>query len=145
MNYRIEEKQAFKVRGISQTFNYETCFKEIPNFWKQERGSIIGEFGIALNNEENMTYIIADYQEHTKEGTLYTIPSYTWAIFSCEGPLPHTLQQLNSYIFNEWLQTSEYNYVGDYCIELYSDPSQYKKGTQDTKYYSEIWIPVIKK
>ncbi|MEG0693778.1 MAG: AraC family transcriptional regulator, partial [Oscillospiraceae bacterium] len=35
--------------------------------------------------------------------------------------------------------------AAEYNIEMYTDPKDYKNGTQDENYYSEIWIPVKKK
>ena len=31
------------------------------------------------------------------------------------------------------------------CIEVYDDAAKYKNGTQNQDYYSEMWIPVVKK
>lgn len=33
----------------------------------------------------------------------------------------------------------------NFSTRYYDDPSKYEKGTQDEKYYCEIWIPVKKK
>lgn len=36
--------------------------------------------------------------------------------------------------------------IGAGChIEMYSNPTDYPKGTGDENYYSEIWIPVRRK
>jgi AraC family transcriptional regulator len=53
-----------------------------------------------------------------------TIPSFTWAVFPCIGPLPDAQQDVNTRIFSEWLPA---------------------KGTSDKNYLSEIWIPVARK
>lgn len=48
-------------------------------------------------------------------------------------------------IFTEWLPAlKEYEFAAGYCVEMYDDPTKYPNGTQDEKYYCEIWIPVIK-
>ena len=75
-----------------------------------------------------------------------TIPAFTWAVFSCDGPLPAALQDVNTKIFSEWLPAlKEYEFAAGYCVEMYDVPDKYPKGTQDEHYHSEIWIPVQKK
>ena len=67
-------------------------------------------------------------------------------IFPSTGALPNALQGVNQRIFTEWLPAmQEYEFAAGYCVEYYDDPSKYEKGTQDDKYYCEIWIPVKKK
>lgn len=67
-------------------------------------------------------------------------------IFPSTGALPNALQGVNHRIFTEWLPAmQEYEFAAGYCVEYYDDPSKYEKGTQDDKYYCEIWIPVKKK
>lgn len=70
-----------------------------------------------------------------------TIPAFT-----CVGPLPRALQEVNVKIFAEWLPAlREYDFAAGYCVEYYDDSRKYEKGTLDDKYYCEIWIPVKKK
>lgn len=35
MEYRTEEKQAFKVMGVSRNFSYGTAETDIPRFWDE--------------------------------------------------------------------------------------------------------------
>lgn len=60
-------------------------------------------------------YGTAYNRRHIRRGCL------TWAVFSCDGPMPEALQ------------------------EVYDAPGKYPKGTLDEKYHSEIWIPVRKR
>ena len=56
------------------------------------------------------------------------------------------MQDVNTRIFSEWLPAiKDYEFAAGYCVEYYDDPSKYEKGTQNEKYYCEIWIPVKKK
>lgn len=56
------------------------------------------------------------------------------------------MPEMNEKIFKEWLPNSNaYEIAAGYNIEIYSNPQDFKKGTNDEEYYSEIWIPVKKK
>ena len=56
------------------------------------------------------------------------------------------MQEINEKIFKEWLPSrNEYEIAAGYNIEIYSNPDDYKNGTDDEKYYCEIWIPIKKK
>lgn len=60
--------------------------------------------------------------------------------------MPDTMQDVNTKIFTEWLPAlKEYEFAAGYCVEMYDDPTKYPNGTQNEKYYCEIWIPVKKK
>ncbi|MDD3401381.1 MAG: AraC family transcriptional regulator [Eubacteriales bacterium] len=158
MDYKIVEKEAFKVIGSSKMFNMESSYHEIPEFWTQhyQRGYgkyISGMYGVCIeSNESNkeFEYLIADdYREDRKlpeQFKVFEIPKHTWAIFPCVGPMPKALQNVNSKIFSEWLPNcKDYQLGGGYNVEFYSCPSDYKDGTQDEKYYSQIWIPLVRK
>ena len=95
-------------------------------------------------------YLIADpytQGQDVPEGFVKrTIPEFTWAVFPCVGPMPVALQDVNTKIFTEWLPAlKEYEFAAGYCVEMYDDPMKYPNGTQDEKYYCEIWIPVKQK
>ena len=156
MTYKIERKDSFKVIGKKENFSYENAKKEIPLFWQRvftdSTNTIRGQYGVNIDKTmsgERFDYIIADPYDGQKAESGYvieTIPSFEWAVFSCIGALPHALQDVNKKIFSEWLPAlKDYEFASGYCIEYYSDPMKYEKGTMDEKYYSEIWIPVKKK
>ena len=158
MNYKIEEKESFTVLAAAKRFDYETCRQEIPAFWKQhyEQGNgayICGMFGINIDEKmghDSFEYLIADLYDPSREVpagfVTRTIPAFTWAVFSCDGPMPTALQDVNTKIFSEWLPAlKEYEFAAGYCIEFYDAPDQYPNGLQDEQYHSEIWIPIRKK
>lgn len=158
MNYKIVKKESFKVAGVSKRFDYETCKAEIPKFWAEHKQSeadkhIMGMFGINIDEQmggKDFEYLIADIcgsETKPQPGVqIRTIPEFTWAIFSCDGPMPEALQDVNTKIFSEWLPAlKEYEFAAGYCIEMYDDASKYPKGIADENYHSEIWIPVKKK
>lgn len=158
MDYKIVEKEAFKVIGASKMFNGETSYKNIPAFWTQHYQSgngkyICGMYGVCIEANETgqeFEYLIADDYNAEKnlpsDFKVFEIPNHTWAIFPCVGPMPKALQDVNTKIFSEWLPNcTDYEIAGGYNIEYYTDIKNYEKGNQDEKYYSEIWIPIKKK
>ena len=158
MNYKIVKKESFTVLGSSKKFDYKNCKEEIPVFWKEhfEKGNgkyVCGMFGINIDEsmgKDSFEYLIADIYNpvvDVPEGFITkTIPAFTWAVFSCDGPMPTALQDVNKKIFSEWLPAlKEYEFAAGYCVEMYDAPDKYPKGTQDENYHSEIWIPIKKK
>ena len=154
MDYKIEKKEAFTVIADAKTFPYEGAKEAVPRFWQEhfqsgKGGTVMGTYGINIDEEmgqETFEYLIADpYRgQLVPEGFVTrTIPAFDWAVFPCVGPMPQALQDVNTKIYTEWLPAmGEQEFAAGYCVEYYDDPSQYEKGTQDEKYYCEIWIPV---
>lgn len=158
MNYKIVDKESFTVLAVSKKFDYENCKQEIPRFWQEHyaKGNgkyICGMFGINIDEKmghDSFEYLIADLYDPKVEipngFETRTIPAFTWAVFSCDGALPTSLQDVNTKIFSEWLPAlKEYEFAAGYCIEMYDAADKYPKGTQDENYHSEIWIPIRKK
>ncbi len=112
-----------------------------------------GMYGVNIDESmgnDTFEYLIAD--DYVSESdipngfVLKTIPKHTWAVFPCKGAMPDSMQNVNKKIFSEWLPSSkDYEIAAGYCIEMYSNASEYPKGIQDENYYSEIWIAVKKK
>ncbi len=154
MEYRVEEKPAFRVMGVSKIFSYETANADIPQYWDEIHVQaavkpVEGMYGICFDEEmggNRFRYMIADDLEEGKAGEknleTYEVPRHTWAIFPCRGAMPLSLQEVNRRIFSEWLPASNYEIAEGYNIEYYSDPAEFKDGTQDPDYYAEVWIPV---
>ena len=158
MNYKIVDKESFTVLAVSKKFDYENCKQEIPKFWQEHyaKGNekyVCGMFGINIDEKmgnDSFEYLIADLYDPTVEipegFKTQTIPAFTWAVFSCDGPLPAALQDVNTKIFSEWLPAlKEYEFAAGYCVEMYDAADKYPNGTMDENYHSEIWIPVRKK
>lgn len=158
MDYKIEKKEAFTVIARAKTFPYEGAKELVPRFWQEHiknggAKTVMGMFGINIDEEmggNTFEYLIADLCEPEREApngyVKRTVPSFTWAVFPCRGPMPVALQDVNTKIYTEWLPAlKDYEFAAGYCVEMYSDPSKYKKGTLDEDYYSEIWIPVKQK
>ncbi|MBI4857842.1 MAG: AraC family transcriptional regulator [Acetobacterium woodii] len=155
MNYRIEQKTAFRIIGTGQPLHkeIEKNFEIVPQMWQTAAtdGTIqklaelmdqqpMGLLGVSVcNDTEEWKYLIAVSSTKDIDDSLeeYAVPAATWAIFSGNGT-NQSIQELERRIVTEWLPTSGYEYGNAPDIEVYinADP-------QNTQY--EVWIPVIKK
>ena len=155
MEYRIEEKPAFNVMGISRMFSYEAA--DIPKYWDEvyigvEKKPVMGMYGISYDEEmtgNSFRYMIADdlVEDTAKENNLeiHEIPAHKWAIFPCRGPMPMPIHEVNRRIFSEWLPENNYEVAEGYNIEYYSNTDDFKDGINDPEYYAEVWIPIKEK
>ena len=155
MNYRIEEKEGFRIVGISQPLNkeIEKNFSIVPQMWGKAAmdgtisklaaimtGPPMGLLGVsACSDDEEWKYLIAVSSSHPAEENFeeYHVPASTWAIFPGSGTST-SIQELEQRILSEWLPTSGYEYANAPDIEVYlnADP-------ENAQY--EVWIPVVKK
>ena len=155
MNYRIKKKEAFRIVGLSAPMknNTEENFSVVPQLWGKadQEGfipklasmmntSIMGILGVsACFDNEQWKYFISVATSLPAEAPLeeYTVPAYTWAIFSGEGACPQAIQELERRIVTEWLPTSGYEYDNGPDIEVYLEPDP-------SKARFEVWIPVVR-
>lgn len=163
MNYRIIEKDAFRIVGIIK--RVPTMFHgvnpEIAAMWESLNDRMIRELK-NLSNVEPVGLISAsvNFSEGRMEekggldhyiGVATTdpcpenlealeVPSYTWAVFESIGPFPDTLQDVWGRIYAEWFPTSNYEQTEGPEILWNAD-----KDTSSPNFKSEIWIPVVKK
>lgn len=158
MNYRIEQKEAFKIVGVKQhyTINIEENFADVPMFWqKTVQSGIIqticsyadrepyGLLGVStcMNGKDFDYYIAAATNKETPpEFVEYTVPECTWAIFECVGAMPTALQNLQGRIVSEWLPTSGFEYADAPDIEVYFEGNQ-----KADDYKCEVWLPINRK
>jgi len=158
MEYKLEEKEAFRVIGLKRSLKYETASTEIPKIWttffrKNPFSKIKPKYAVNFDSDmgsDTFDYMICDdYNEDikvSKDFDIIEIPKFTWVIFSCVGPANIKMPETNEKIFKEWLPNStEYKIAAGYNIEMYSNPNDYKNGINDENYYSEIWIPIESK
>lgn len=156
MEYRIEKRNAFRIVGVSAPLEkeIEKNFETVPKLWGKAAGEgIISELVARMNGEpkgilgvsscnetEEWTYYIGVASDTAcREGlTEYEVPAATWAIFSGEGTMPHSVQELEKRIVTEWLPTSGFEYANGPDLEVYlnADP-------QNALF--EVWIPVSQK
>ena len=170
MEYKVTTMFQFKVIGFQKEFDYETAYQEIPKFWDeicekyaanvyagnepaspQEKAIIdhcIGEYGVCIDDigGGKIRYLVAGKYSggDAPEGmVVYEFPRGDWAVFDCIGPIPESLQSLNTRIFKEWLPGNpDYELYGNANVEWYDCVNGEKT---DKDYHSAIWIPVKKK
>lgn len=168
-NVKIERVPAFQIIGFSKTFQFDSAYQEIPKFWNEiftnylqpvfrfglfkneiEQAILenkIGEFGVCIDENKNgeFTYLIAGKYMGGPVPTgmnVVSFPELEWAKFKVVGPMPTSLQNMNTKIFRDWLPHHlEYKIAKGYNIEWYSE----KGRTTDDDYESAIWIPITKK
>ena len=148
LDYRITEKAAFTIVGTKRRFNSETSYQEIPKYWNEwlsDPKGLKGMFVVCLDMDgKDFDYWIADLYapwDDIQEGCeTYLIPGSYWAEFVCKGPLPESLQTVNTQIWSEWLPSlTGYELAGNYSLEVYMPPAEDPADT-----ISYIWIPLKK-
>lgn len=163
MNYRIVEKESFRIVGIMKrvpilfhgvnpeiasmwtSLNEETInlLKELSNV--EPRGMISASANFSEGRMEEKGeldhYIgVATTRECPDHLTQLEVPASTWAVFTAVGPFPDTLQDVWGRIYSEWFLVSSY--------ELAAGPEILWNENHDVTspaFRSEIWIPVVKK
>ena len=162
MDYKIIEKKAFDIieKVVTHSVEDSANAKSIPEFWSRshqdgtvktlmnvttDRTFIFGVcYGNLPENAKTFDYSIA--ATYAKDAVVpegfrrNTIPARTWAVFECKGAMPNAIQDLWHKIVSEFFPTSSYKPTYEMDIEAYSEGNM-----GDPDYYSEIWIPVVKK
>ena len=168
MDYVVEKMSGFKVIGFEREFQFESGYENIPKFWDEfcikymqpmmQNGKpsneveqvitdcCIGEFGVCIDDigkDGKFRYLIAGTYKGgaVPEGmATYEFPDMDWAKFRCVGPMPGSLQSVNTKVFQEWLPgNTEYKIAMGCNIEWYSNGD-----TKAADYESGIWVPVVK-
>lgn len=155
MNYRVENKDEFRIVGVSTklTKEMEINFENVPKLWGKVHaeglipklmdmtdGVLKGVMGVSACNGDDCRYYVAvtscaPLSEGLEE---FTVPAAQWAIFSGRGAMPTAIQELEKRIITEWLPSSGYEYGNAPDIELYMN-----EDPQNSIF--EVWIPIVKK
>ncbi|MBE5104774.1 AraC family transcriptional regulator [Bacillus thuringiensis] len=163
MNYRIEEKEPFRIIGIQKRVPivFNGVNEEIASMWKSlDHESIqtlkslsniepTGLISASTNFSERRMeekgeldhYIgVATTKDCPEQFKQLEVAASTWAIFEAVGPFPDALQNVWGRIYSEWFPSSNY--------ELAKGPEilwNEQKDISSPNFKSEIWIPVLKK
>jgi AraC family transcriptional regulator len=163
MNYRIEDKEAFRIVGIKkrvpiifQGVNpeiatmFESLTPELINEIKglsnvQPSGLISASTNFSEGRMEEQGecdhYIGAATTKDAPDGMAHLdVPACTWAVFAAVGSFPSALQEVWGRIYSEWFPSSDY--------ELSEGPEilwNEHKDVASPQFKSEIWIPIKKK
>ena len=164
MNVTYEKKDALTFIGYHTEIAPDEGFRKCPEFWDRaytrkyarlwqtmqpetpiEKALLahgIGMFAICSCNGNGFTYWIAGLYQggEVPEGLeLYSLPASEWAVFTTKGPMPDSLQELITYVWQEWFPTEGMKRQADdmASLEVYSagDP-------QSPDYESGIWVPL---
>ena len=162
MNYRIEQKEDFKMFGayieISTVDNQN--FTSVPKFWETCRANgTMAKIREAASLDCNEPLHAASYNctdtSHSymigyfvpangvsQDFFILSVPAATWAVFSTEELSMQEAARQSALmwkrIFTEWFATSGYELANAPELELH-----HKKG--DNTFITEIWIPICKK
>ena len=163
MNYRIVEKESFKLVGFKKRVPiiFEGVNQEIAQMTEFLTPEVIKQLK-AISNVEPMGIIsastnfsegrmeekgeldhyigVATSGDEIAEFDALKIDACTWAVFESIGPFPETLQNVWGRVYSEWFPSSGYELVEGPEILWNESPD-----TGNPKYRSEIWIPVKKK
>ncbi|MBL3641789.1 AraC family transcriptional regulator [Bacillus sp. RHFB] len=163
MNYRIEEKEAFRIIGIKKRVPiiFNGVNPEIASMWKSLDEKTINELKNLSNVEPlGLLSASANFSEGRLEEkgeldhyigaattrecpdnlTQLKVDASTWAVFEAVGPFPETLQNVWGRIYSEWFPSSNYEQREGPEI-LWNE----NKDITSPTFKSEIWIPVMKK
>lgn len=169
MDYIVEKMENFKIIGLEREVSFDSSYEQIPKYWNEVCEKYLGRlmrtgkpenefeetllkchvglFGVCIHdsgNSDKFRYMIAGIWqgEAVPEGmTTYEFPDMEWAKFLCKGPMPGSLQSVNTKIFREWLPGNpQYEIAMEASVEWYSEGD-----TQAVDYESAIWIPVKRK
>ncbi len=162
MNYRIEQKEAFEMFGVTTDISTmdNKNFESIPKFWETCRSNgTIAKIRKACSLDGNTPLHAAMYNctdishaymighfvpiSGAPQGfEMLNVPASMWAIFpTAELSMAESAQQaafMWKRIFTEWFVTLGYELASAPELELH-----YKKG--EDKYVTEIWVPIVAK
>ena len=163
MNYRIEEKEAFRIVGIKKRVPiiFHGVNPEIAAMWKRLNDDMIKKLK-ELSNVEPLGILQAstNFSEGRMEEkggldhyigvattekcpdnlTQLEIRTSTWVVFESVGPFPDTLQDTWGRIYSEWFPSSNYELAEGPEILWNED-----KDTTSPTFKSEIWIPIARR
>ncbi|QDY83596.1 AraC family transcriptional regulator [Paenibacillus polymyxa] len=163
MNYRIEEKGAFRIVGIQKRVPiiFNGVNPEIAAMWESLDGETINNLK-RISNVEPMGLLsastnfsegrmeekggldhyigVATTKECPDNLTQLEVAASTWAVFEAVGSFPDTLQDVWGRIYSEWFPSSNYEQIEGPEI-LWNE----SKDITSPTFKSEIWIPILKK
>ncbi|RAL21366.1 AraC family transcriptional regulator [Thermoflavimicrobium daqui] len=163
MNYRLEEKEAFRIVGIKKRVPiiFKGVNPVIASMWesldhekidqlkKLSNVEPIGLLSASTNFSEGRMQEKGELDHYIGVVTTKECPdnleqlevsASTWAVFEVIGSFPDTLQNIWGRIYSEWFPSSNYEQIGGPEILWNED-----KDITSPTFKSEIWIPISKK
>lgn len=167
MNVTYETKDAMTFIGFHTEIAPNEGYKKCPEFWDKEFSEKyadlwqtmkpktpieeailengIGMFAICAETDNAFTYWIAGLYKGkaVPQGLeLFSFPKSDWAIFTAKGPMPNSLQTLNTQVWEEWAPSIQkmYDINCKASLEIYSPGNP-----TSPNYECGIWVPIKKK
>ena len=166
MDVNYEHKSDMTFIGYHTEITPDEGYKKCPEFWDKEYAAKyarlwqtmkpetpveeailengIGMYAICDEGANGFSYWIAGLYKggEVPEGLeLFTFPESDWAIFTAKGPMPQSLQMLNTQVWNDWAPNIKTMYeIGSSSLEIYS-----AMNPQSADYECGIWVPIKKK
>ncbi len=166
MNATYEHKREMTFIGYHTRIAPEEGYQKCPEFWDKEFAAKyarlwqtmqpetpveaailengIGMYAICADDANGFAYWIAGLYKggDVPEGLeLFTFPEGDWAVFTTKGPMPASLQTLNTRVWQEWAPNIKTMYdIAPSSLEVYSagDP-------MSPDYECGILVPIRKK
>ena len=162
MNYRIVEKEAFRIVGIKKrvpiVFHgvnpaiaamwHSLTAEDIRTLKQLSNVEPLGIISASTNFSEGRMEEQGELDHYIGVATTEPCPPHlsqlevaaaTWAVFEAVGPFPAALQEVWGRIYSEWFPSSVYQLAEGPEI-LWNE----SKDTTSPTFRSEIWIPVLK-
>lgn len=166
MNVKYEEKPMMTFIGYYTEIRPDEGYQKCPEFWDKEYAQKyaslwktmkpeneiekaildngIGMFALCTESEKGFLYWIAGlYKGGDVPNGLetYSFPASAWAVFTAKGPMPNSLQSLNTEVWQKWFPDEGQKVManGKATVEVYSPGNP-----QSADYECGIWVPVQK-
>lgn len=160
MEYRIEQKEAFKLIGLNArvSINHTGENEEIRALMTKLTPEIKAEL-LELSNTEPRGLISSSFNFENrhldKVGKMdrlvgvsnigsannqyqtVDLAAGSWAVFTCQGIFPHVLRDAWSDIYNSWLPNSEYQMQEEFELISHKTPP-----IPGQEYTGELWLPI---
>ncbi|MHB9998805.1 AraC family transcriptional regulator [Bacillus spizizenii] len=155
MNYRIEEKEAFRIVGIKKRVPiiFNGINPEIASMWEsldekainklKELSNVApsGLISASTNFSEGRMEENGELDHYIGAATTKQCPNHlSQAVFEAIGPFPDAMQEVWGRIYSEWFPSSNYEQIEGPEI-LWNE----HKDVTSPSFKSEIWIPILKK
>ena len=126
---------------MDSSFTGKEKTNPIPSGLPHEANGI-GMFAICAESPNGFAYWIAGLYRggEVPEGLeLYSFPASKWAVFTTKGPIPESLQTLNTAVWQEWFpgEGQRVHANGSATLEVYSAGNP-----QSPDYECGIWVPI---
>ena len=172
MNVTYEKKKKMTFIGYHTEISPEEAYQKCPEFWDKEYAAKyvrlwqtmqpenavekaildngIGMYAICTEGENGFTYWIAGLYRggEVPEGLeLYSFPASDWAVFTARGPIPDSLQTLNTAVWREWFPSEgqKYNANGTATLEVIPPDHDWTAGKLPEKCFFAFLGDVVHK